>query len=176
LDKLHGEKIMEKFVRSKLYHNNMSYEERIKHNINLAKEVGTILTWKQSKEMCREIDKQEIWVNDIYQVNVLRGSNCDDYIHAPELKGKCDYLSIKTHNKEAIHDWRHFQIIKNELCGEDREAVEIYPSEERLVDTANQYHLWVLPKNEFFPFGFKERKVNYTSKEGGFMKTGQRGI
>jgi len=167
---------MEKFVRSKLYHNDMSYEERIRHNINLAKEVGTVLTWKQSKEMCREIDKQEIWVNDIYQVNILRGEDCDQYVHNESLKGKCDYISIKTHNKEAIRDWRHFQQIKNELCGEDREAIEIFPNEDRLVDTANQYHLWVLPKGEYMCFGFRERKVDYTPKDGGFNKSGQRGI
>jgi len=29
------------------------------------------------------------------------------------------------------------------IVGEEHEAFEVYPAESRLVDTANQYHLWV---------------------------------
>ena len=61
------------------------------------------------------------------------------------------------------------------MCGEDREAIEIFPSEKRLVDTANQYHLWVLPEGENMCFGFTERLVDYTERSGGFNKAGQRG-
>tara|TARA_R100000734_G_C3238806_1_gene44195 strand:+ start:52 stop:564 length:513 start_codon:yes stop_codon:yes gene_type:complete len=163
---------MEKFVKSKLF--SPKIKERIQFNIDKAKELGVTLTWNQSKEMQRELDKQEIWVNDIYQVNILRGKDCDQYIHMEHYKGKCDYITIKTHDKEAIRDWRHFQTIKNELCGSDREAIEVFPSEQRLVDTANQYHLWVMPKGDMVPFGFMTRKVDYTEKLGGFQKAGQR--
>ena len=165
---------MNKFIRTKLYVG--SIKNRLQKNIEIAKELGEKLTWKQSKELQKELDKQEIWVNDIYQVNVLRGKDCDQYVHNKLLKGKCDYITIKTHKKEAIRDWRHFQQIKNELCGKDREAVELFPSEERLVDTANQYHLWVLPKGQTMCFGFATRKVDYTEKLGGFNKAGQRGL
>jgi hypothetical protein len=68
-------------------------------------------------------------------------------------------LSIRSEDREARHDWRHFQRIKNELCGPEYEAVEIYPAESRLVDTANQYYLWVLPEGERMTFGFDERLV-----------------
>ena len=164
--------MMNKFVRTKLYSG--SIKDRLQKNIEMAKELGETLTWKQSKELLKELDKQEIWVNNIYQVNVLRGKDCDQYVHNKSLKGRCDYITIKTHNKEAIRDWRHFQQIKNELCGEDREAIELFPSEQRLVDTANQYHLWVLPKGETMCFGFATRKVDYAEKLGGFNKAGQR--
>jgi|TARA_R110000744_G_C19010710_1_gene522974 hypothetical protein len=165
---------MDKFERTKIYP--LPIKERIQHNINVGKKLGQKLTWEQSKKLLTEIDKQEIWVNDIYQVNVLRGKNCDHFVHSKALKGKCDYLTIKTHSKEAIHDWRHFQIIKNELCGDEREAVEIYPGESRLMDTANQYHLWVLPLGESMCFGFAKRKVDYTYRKGGWQKAGQRGL
>ena len=167
---------MEKFVRTKVDYNGMSYQDRIQRNIDLAKQLNTKLTWEQAKQMQRESDKQEIWVNDIYQVNILRGKDCDGFIYHPNLKGQCDYITIKTHNKEAVRDWRHFQQIKNELVGEDREAVEIYPREDRLVDTANQYHLWVLPKDIIPAFGFLERKVDYTPLNGGHNNAGQRGL
>ena len=56
------------------------------------------------------------------------------------------HLSIRHQERKAIRDWRHFQRIKNELAGPEREAVEIFPPESQLVDTANQYHLCVLPE------------------------------
>ena len=52
----------------------------------------------------------------------------------------------KKKDKKAIHDWRHFQQIKNELVGSEVEALEIYPAESRLHDAVNQYHLFCLPK------------------------------
>lgn len=52
------------------------------------------------------------------------------------------YLSIKRLDREPINDWRAMQKIKNSIVGPEWEAVEIYPAESRLVDTANQYHLW----------------------------------
>ena len=35
--------------------------------------------------------------------------------------------------------------IKNEVFGPDREAVQLFPAEDRLVDTANEYWLYVYP-------------------------------
>jgi hypothetical protein len=70
-----------------------------------------------------------------------------------------DHLSIKRWDKAPLSDWREKQRIKNELIGPEREACEIFPAESRLVDTANQYHLWVLPKGTAFPFGFTTRAV-----------------
>jgi hypothetical protein len=68
------------------------------------------------------------------------------------------HLSIKRHDKLPIHDWRDLQRIKNELIGAEDEAVEIYPAESRLVDAANQYHLWSI-KGMRIPFGFGDRLV-----------------
>lgn len=67
------------------------------------------------------------------------------------------HLSIRTVENDVRHDWRDFQRIKNELCGEHWEACEIYPDVDRLVDTANQYHLWCFPFR--LPFGFTTRFV-----------------
>jgi len=71
------------------------------------------------------------------------------------------WLSIKRRDKEPIdhNHWRELQRIKNEICGPDFEGVELYPNECRLVDTSNQYHMWILPPGVFFPFGFQERAV-----------------
>jgi len=93
-----------------------------------------------------------IVMNSIYQVSV--------YVERfPDPFGEGAHLSIKTHDKAARHDWRDLQRIKNELCGPEHDAMEIYPAESKLVDAANQYHLFVF-KDFKFPFGFQTRLVS----------------
>lgn len=71
------------------------------------------------------------------------------------------WLSIKRNDRKPIHDWRHLQRIKNELAGSDFEAIEVYPAESRLVDTANQFHLWVIADPDFrIPLGWEAREVS----------------
>jgi hypothetical protein len=103
----------------------------------------------------RRATKERVFMNDLYQVNI--DDEPDTISHDwPQML----HLSIKRRDKEPIHDWRHLQQIKNELVGPDHEAVELYPAEDRLVDTVNQYHLWVLVKpGMFFPFGWRSRTV-----------------
>jgi len=49
---------------------------------------------------------------------------------------------------------------KTNWFARSREGLEIYPAEERLVDSANQFHLWVFDSPIFrFPIGFRERLV-----------------
>lgn len=75
------------------------------------------------------------------------------------LEDGCVWLSIRSEPGAPLHDWRHFQKIKNELVGPEIEAIEMYPAESRLVDTSNQFHLWCLPPGKKIPFGFDERLV-----------------
>jgi hypothetical protein len=85
--------------------------------------------------------------NDLYHVEVV--------MHPPFIQ-----LDIRRHDGQPGKNWRHFQQIKNELIGPEHEAIELFPAESRLVDTANQYHLWVHTDASFrFPVGFQERFV-----------------
>ena len=106
----------------------------------------------------------------------IEKKNADSLVHNPLYKGKCTYISIKRKDKKAVHDWRHFQQIKNELVGDEVEAIELYPKESRLHDTVNQYHLFCLPLGTTFKFGWQERNVDFTPREGGYNKAGQRGL
>lgn len=54
--------------------------------------------------------------------------------------------------------WRIKQEIKNELFGEDRVAIEVFPEESKLVDATDTYHLWILPKGFKMPFGIHPTK------------------
>jgi hypothetical protein len=104
------------------------------------------LTKAQAKAAVQEMIQMKVWKNDTYTVCVR------------DFEG-VTHLSIKRNDREVIHDWRDLQEIKNQLCGTEREGLEIYPAESRRVDSANQYHVWVLPAGKMVPFGFRERLV-----------------
>lgn len=98
----------------------------------------------------------EVWGNYIYQCIVRQRRLMDGF---GVQVGSITWLSIKTHTRRPIRDWRHLQQIKNEVCGPEREACEIFPAESRLVDTSNEFHLFVLPEGERFPFGYQVRDI-----------------
>lgn len=89
----------------------------------------------------------DMYVNDKYQVAIR---DMGEFVH----------LSIKRIDREPIHDWRELQQIKTELIGPECEAVELYPAESRVIDTANQFHLWACKDPKFrFPLGFDSKRV-----------------
>lgn len=90
-------------------------------------------------------------LNSLYTVWVYSFSYGEDEVW--------HHLSIKRFDKAACRDWRHFQWIKNEVCGAEREAIEVFPAESRLLDAANQYHLWVLPEGHVMRVGVGDRAV-----------------
>lgn len=73
---------------------------------------------------------------------------------AVEFEDGSMHLSFKRNDRSAVRDWRHFQAIKNEVAGPEREAVEVFPPESGLLDGANEYHLWVLPEGQECSLGF----------------------
>lgn len=116
------------------------------------------LTHDQARKQLEETTATDVvFINDVYQVNV-RG------IDSPG--GPMWHLSIKRRDKERVgpERYRDFMAIKDQLIGPNFEAVEIYPPRNHEVDTANQYHLWVLPLDMVLPFGFHEgRRVSGVS-------------
>lgn len=64
-------------------------------------------------------------------------------------------VMIRWNDARPDHDWSLFQRIKNDLFGQDRVALEVYPSERHKQDVANMYWLWVLPKEFDCPIEFK---------------------
>lgn len=122
---------------------------------------------EMAEQLRAEIESQKLWKNNRYQVAVVE-VGAEGY--PPVL-----HLSIKRLDRKPAHDWRALQRIKNELVGEEYEAVEIYPPEEHLIDTSNQYHLWVFLDPEFrLPFGFRDGHGVATSAEAASMGAQQR--
>ncbi len=54
--------------------------------------------------------------------------------------------------------WAVKQSIKNELFGEKRLAIEVFPKQKNLVDVMDVYHLWVFPKDFDLPFGIHPKE------------------
>ena len=113
------------------------------------------------------LDDDRVFVNDLYQVNLkycTKGIGMDGWL----------WLSIKRKDKNWIRDWRELQKIKNMICGDEREGVELYPAESRLVDSSNQFHIFVLPEGSQLPFGYKDRLVVDGHKGGWHSGSRQR--
>ena len=110
--------------------------------------------------------KLKMWQNSLYTCHVRQ---LGDGGHEGSL-----WISIRSNERKAIRDWRHFQRIKNELAGDEREALEIYPRESELVDEANSYHLWVLGAETRMPFGFHGERTVSGSAEAEVIGAGQR--
>ena len=81
--------------------------------------------------------------------------------------GKVEHVAI-THNANGDNElsqhgerdipWSIKQEIKNELFGEKRLAIEVFPEESKKVDVMDVYHLWVFPKGFSLPFGIHPTK------------------
>lgn len=94
-----------------------------------------------------EMTELNVYANNLYEVTMRN-------------EGPMIRLSIRRHDGQQCKEWKHFQEIKNTLIGPDHEAVELFPSENRLIDTNNEYHLWVHPSRGYrFPFGFARKRV-----------------
>lgn len=112
------------------------------------------MTLRQARERCDEMFPPNVWENDEYQVIVHQREEGSGFLAGCSLRK----LSIQRRDGEALQDWRDLQAIKNQICGPEYEAVELYPQESRVVDTQNQFHLYVLlsfkgEQHPQFPFG-----------------------
>ena len=109
--------------------------------------------WKVSGQL-------KTWVNSLYTVTEYGAKLTREQGMVTGSWPDMIWLSIRTADRRPVHDWRHLQRIKNELVGPEHEAVEVFPAESRLVDSANQYHLFVLAERGLkFPFGYLQRDV-----------------
>lgn len=106
---------------------------------------------RYAEEAAARLTPARVFVNNIYRVELLNTPMPDESFF---------HLCITRHDGQACKEWRHLQQIKNEIAGAEYEAMEIFPAESRLVDTGNQYHLWVHRDPSFrFPVGWWLRLV-----------------
>lgn len=83
-------------------------------------------------------------LNNVYSVQ---------FFERDSIWGLIDHLLLRRHDEGLAFPWADLQRIKDELCGPERVAVEVFPPQAQLVDDANCRHLWVLPIGFVLPFG-----------------------
>lgn len=66
--------------------------------------------------------------------------------------GTVTHLMVITRDGAPARDWPDLMRIKDELCGPERTAVEVFPPRDEVIDQANMTHLWVLPASMQLPF------------------------
>ena len=67
--------------------------------------------------------------------------------------GAVAHLAIRRHDEKMTDSWKDKQRIKDTLKGAIFTAIEVFPTENDLIDEANMAHLWVLPTTTPIPFG-----------------------
>jgi hypothetical protein len=82
-----------------------------------------------------------LWKNNTYAIAVYDEHEGITHVTVQRLDGT------------PARDWRHLQQIKNEVVGPEREAVELYPAQSRVVDMTNTTHLWVMAEGVTVPLG-----------------------
>lgn len=106
----------------------------------------------------RETDstKQTEWLvkNKTHTVIIIGDDRCQNPMDGWVV------LSIRRNDRAAECDWRILMRIKTDLVGADREAIQLFPGMRRVVDTANQYFLFVAPKGFIFGLGQFEQEVS----------------
>lgn len=124
-----------------------------------------------SRWLVEQCTRGDLYKNDQYQVAVYMPDENEEVGGQGGDFPAMIHLSIKRIDRQPVHDWRDLQDIKNQLVGEENEAVELYPAESRLIDSANQYHLWVLADPAIqFPFGFNGGRFTTEAGSGGSVQ------
>jgi hypothetical protein len=104
----------------------------------------------------------EYWQNDLYEVTVRRYFDGWPFDPSATVREQLQptpwvYMGICSRDGQARHDWRDLQRIKNDVCGSEWEAIELFPAESRLIDPSNYYILFAAPRIPIGQFG--ERQI-----------------
>lgn len=120
-------------------------------------EYGIYSGWMKEMDRC--------WVSDDgYTVcSRLIRTEIGTVEHATIVRTSTNYEDETNMSSDGSRDipWKVKQEIKDEVFGESRTVVEVFPDRKNLVDVCDVYHMWVLPKNFRMPFGIgpKDKKT-----------------
>lgn len=146
---------MQKLIQTKSAISEQPIKQRIDWFLDTYAKLGKPITRAQAKHLMNSDAKAKIWVNNEYTVMHYEGRDADFAVVNRSLKGQCDYISIRNNTRTPCRNWEDFQRIKNQLVGPERWGIEIYPTDEMLVNDCHQYHIFVLPEGITQPFDIK---------------------
>lgn len=103
----------------------------------------------------KAVVRNDLWIVQIFEVATELGLMM--HLAIRSVQG-CNMV-----NRTGVEPgWKELQRIKDELIGEGREAVQVYPRKTDITDCAEMYHLFVLPEEWALPFGLH--------RENGFVR------
>ena len=142
-------------------YNSFKKQRKSKKKATMVEEWTPLVKLEKTKENFPNVnidslEYDEYWINNKYIVKVYYPDNPTHQFP----NNKFTWLSFRNlKNTHGAHDWRYMQMIKNEICGHERTAVEVFPPMSKLVDTCNQFHLWVYPEDYKLDFGYSEKSI-----------------
>lgn len=84
--------------------------------------------------------------------------------------GNVEHVAITRGNGSADGEgevsWSEKMRVKNELFGENRFAIEVFPKQKNLIDVMDVYHLWVFDKKLEMPFGIAPKEYKPAVNRG----------
>ena len=140
-------------------------QEMIEHYQAAAAAIGRPISRQEAKKAAAAHRREAVFIVEVegtpYQANVEPAKIRPGF---PDMT----HLSIRRVDRQLVKDWRHLQEIKNALLDPECEAVELYPAESRLIDSADQWHLWAFRHPGLhFPFGFEAGRMTTDSPSPG---------
>jgi hypothetical protein len=107
------------------------------------------LTRVELTEEMRRSPKFPPWLKEAYRNNVLW---VQVQYHDTDW-GPVKHLYVSRIDGAPLRDWNVLQRVKTEVCGAEIFAVEVFPPESEVCDSANIYHLWAFEPGFRVPFG-----------------------
>ena len=132
---------------------------------------------KLAIQQIRELKRNECWYDatgkyKVVKHDIIKGTSQHEELVHDGMPDGITWLSIRRidDTSQYLCDWRDFQAIKSDLCSPTREALELYPSEERVHDTSNVFHLWVFPEGAIIPIGYARGDVESSTHDTPYQR------
>lgn len=93
------------------------------------------VSWSETQGLSIKNKPDKAWKSNHHVVQVYR----NERLILGKLMNK---WMIRRNDSEPIREWHEIQNIKNEVIGEEVEAIQIFPKASELVDVANMYWLF----------------------------------
>lgn len=103
--------------------------------MNLPKNDFTEVPYSEIARLSARIKPNQVWRNNHHSVQVYRSERMI-------LGILMDKWMIRRNDSEPIKYWHEIQNIKNEVIGEEQQAIQVFPKASELVDVANMYWLF----------------------------------
>ena len=127
-----------------------SYKKQKPTSTSLWTEFEKVYPMQQDGTPVELEEGEQYWRNSFYLVLVKELDPSEGMTGAVRL-------DIRHNQDKAIREWKHLQRIKNELVGEEREGMEIFPPQSMIADMSNTHHLFVAPVGVSSVFVYEEK-------------------